>query len=50
MAKARGAKPVNGLKMLFLQGVLAFQHWAEVQLPEKVKDQMWVALQKASSK
>ena len=50
MAKARGAKPVNGLKMLFYQGVLAFQHWAEVQLPEKVKDRMWAALQQASIK
>ena len=50
MAKARGAKPVNGLKMLFYQGVLAFQHWAEVQLAENVKDRMWVELQKASSK
>jgi shikimate dehydrogenase len=48
MAKARGARPVNGLKMLFYQGVLAFQHWAEVQLPDKVKDHMWTALQKAS--
>ena len=48
MARARGAKPVNGLKMLFYQGVLAFQHWAEMQLPDKVKDRMWAALQKAS--
>jgi shikimate dehydrogenase len=50
MARARGAKPVNGLKMLFYQGVLAFQHWAEIQLPEKIKDQMWAALQQASVK
>lgn len=48
MAKARGAKPVNGLKMLFYQGVLAFQHWAQIELPQKVKDRMWVELQKAS--
>jgi shikimate dehydrogenase len=50
LAKDRGAKPVNGLKMLFYQGVLAFQHWAEMQLPEKVKNRMWSALQEASSK
>ena len=50
MAAARGARPVNGLKMLFYQGVLAFQHWAEIQLPEKVKDRMWAALQQASVK
>ena len=50
MARARGARPVNGLKMLFYQGVLAFQHWAEIQLPEKVKARMWAALQEASVK
>jgi shikimate dehydrogenase len=49
MAKARRAKAVNGLKMLFYQGVLAFQHWAEMQLPEKVKERMWAELQKKSS-
>ena len=48
MAKARGAKPVNGLKMLFYQAVLAFQHWAEMQLPEKIKDRMWAELQMKS--
>ncbi len=48
LARKRGAKPVNGLKMLFYQGVLAFQHWAEIQLPDKVKDVMWSALQKKS--
>ncbi len=49
MAKAKGAKTVNGLKMLFYQGVLAFQHWAEMQLPENIKDKMWSELQKASA-
>ena len=47
MAKARGAKPVNGLKMLYYQGVLAFQHWAETQIPERVKQRMWEELEKA---
>ncbi len=49
MARAKGAKTVNGLKMLFYQGVLAFQHWAEISLPEKIKDKMWMELQKASA-
>ncbi len=48
LAKARGVRSVNGLKMLFYQGVLAFQHWAQIELPQKVKDRMWVELQKAS--
>ena len=50
MAKAKGAKAVNGLKMLFYQGVLAFQHWAEIQLPEPVKVRMWEELEKACYK
>ena len=49
MARAKGAKTVNGLKMLFYQGVLAFQHWAEMELSEKIKDKMWVELKKASA-
>ncbi len=47
MAKQKGAKAVNGLKMLYYQGVLAFQHWAQIQLPEPVKAKMWEELQKA---
>lgn len=50
MAKAKGAKTVNGLKMLFYQGVLAFQHWAEMQLPEAVKARMWDELERACYK
>ena len=49
MARRRGAKAVNGLKMLYYQGVLAFQHWAETQIPDKVKSRMWEELQKAST-
>jgi shikimate dehydrogenase len=43
-AKKRGAKTANGLGMLFYQGVLAFQHWAEVELDEKTKKIMRKAL------
>ncbi len=50
MAKAKGAKTVNGLKMLFYQGVLAFQHWAEMELPESIKTRMWQELEKACYK
>ena len=40
IAKQKAAKAVNGLGMLFYQGVLSFQHWANVQLDEKVKKKM----------
>ncbi len=46
LAKSQGAKAVNGLKMLFYQGVLAFQHWADVELSEAVKTRMWEQLYK----
>lgn len=44
MAKKKGAKTSNGLGMLFYQGVLAFQHWAGVELPENIKTKMKKAL------
>ncbi|MDP8266135.1 MAG: shikimate dehydrogenase [Candidatus Aceula meridiana] len=44
MAAVRGAKTSNGLGMLFYQGVLAFQHWAEIELPDEIKDKMKQAL------
>lgn len=44
MAKQKGAKTANGLGMLFYQGVLAFQHWAEIELPDEVKEKMRAAL------
>ena len=44
MAARKGAKISNGLGMLFYQGVLAFQHWADIQLEQSVKDQMWQSL------
>lgn len=39
-AEEKGARTANGLGMLFYQGVLAFQHWAGIQLSEDVKAQM----------
>jgi len=44
-AAARGAMTADGLGMLFYQGVLAFQHWAEIQLPQKIKAKMRKALE-----
>lgn len=44
MAKQKGAKTANGLGMLFYQGVLAFQHWAAIELPDEVKEKMRAAL------
>ncbi|HQP10549.1 MAG TPA: shikimate dehydrogenase [Candidatus Omnitrophota bacterium] len=36
-AKVRGAQTANGLAMLYYQGVLAFQHWADIELSDDVK-------------
>lgn len=44
-AKEVGAETANGLGMLYYQGVLAFQHWADIQLDEKVKLTMRNALE-----
>ena len=44
-AKVHGAKTANGLGMLFYQGVLAFQHWADVEVDERVKRAMRKALE-----
>ncbi len=49
-AKAGGAKTANGLGMLFYQGVLAFQHWADVEIDERVKRVMRKALEEAEAK
>lgn len=40
MAKAKGAQTANGLGMLFYQGILSFQRWADVQLDDAVKEKM----------
>lgn len=46
LAKERGAQAANGLGMLYYQGILAFQHWANAQLDDKVKSKMRKALEK----
>ncbi len=47
MAKRRGARTANGLGMLYYQGVLGLQHWANVQLDERVKNVMRRALEES---
>jgi shikimate dehydrogenase len=47
LAKSQHAHASNGLGMLFYQGVLAFQHWANVQLDERVKNVMHQSLERA---
>ena len=45
MAKEAGAKTVNGLGMLFFQGVLSFQHWADMEIEDEVKHIMRKSLE-----
>jgi len=49
-AAAKGAETSNGLGMLYYQGVLAFQHWAGMELKPNVKKKMRVALEKGLKK
>lgn len=49
-AREAGARTANGSGMLFYQGVLALQHWAEMELPDGVKKAMRKALEKELSK
>lgn len=45
VARQKGAKTSNGLGMLYYQGILAFQHWANVQLDEDIKIKMRESLE-----
>lgn len=49
MAQANGARVANGLGMLYYQGVLAFQHWANVLLDDDIKFKMRQALEKGAN-
>lgn len=46
-AKEKGARVANGLGMLYYQGILAFEHWAEMQIDEQIKIQMREVLEDA---
>ncbi len=39
-AQKKGARTSNGLGMLYYQGILAFQHWANTQLDNNVKQKI----------
>jgi shikimate dehydrogenase len=43
-ARAQGLKTMDGLPMLWGQGVLALQHWLGVTLDPAARDAMWAAL------
>ncbi len=47
-ARLKKAATANGLGMLFFQGVLAFWHWSDVELDERIKKIMRNSLEKAS--
>ncbi len=47
-ARLKDAQTANGLGMLFYQGVLAFWHWSDVELDERIKKMMRKSLEKAS--
>lgn len=47
LAKKAGAKAASGLGMLYYQGILSFQHWANIQLDEETKLIMRESLEKA---
>lgn len=47
MAKEKGARIANGIGMLYYQGVLALQHWANTEIDEQIKIEMRQALEEA---
>jgi len=47
-ARLKKARTANGLGMLFFQGVLAFWHWSDVELDERIKKIMRRSLEMAS--
>ena len=48
MAHEAGAQISNGLGMLYYQGVLAFQHWVNIQLDDDVKIKMRKCLEEGA--
>jgi shikimate dehydrogenase len=48
LAQKKGASVSNGLGMLFYQGVLSLEHWANTQLEDEVKITMRNALRKGA--
>lgn len=50
MAKEKGATTSNGLGMLFYQGVLAFEHWGNIELDDEIKAKMRESLEEGLKK
>lgn len=50
LAKLKGATVSNGLAMLYYQGILAFKHWAGVDIEDKYKKIMRNALEEGARK
>ncbi len=46
MAADHGCRVSNGLGMLLYQGILAFEHWANVELSEVIREQMRMSLER----
>jgi shikimate dehydrogenase len=44
-ARLKKARTANGLGMLFFQGVLAFWHWSDVELDDRIKKMMRKSLE-----
>lgn len=40
-AEAFGCKTVNGMGMLFWQGILAYELWMEIKIPGEITDGLW---------
>jgi shikimate dehydrogenase len=47
-ARLKKAQTANGLGMLFYQGVLAFWHWSDVELDDRIKKMMRKSLEVAN--
>lgn len=41
LAESYGCKAVNGMGMLFWQGMLAYEIWMDIKIPEEVTNSLW---------
>ncbi len=47
LVKAAGAKAYNGLKMLLYQGVIAYELWNDIQVPEEMAELVYQKMKEA---
>lgn len=50
LCRESGASAYNGLKMLLYQGVIAYELWNHIQVPEDIADQVYRKLKKKTRK